>query len=1211
MKTNITDLPHDSFLQNIVTCQPIISALLSDAAIAADSKSKEFLQDLQLISETRNIPYKYKDENDTQLYTAWLYLINATSMSEDDKRTVCSNLFEKLATKPASLFFKELFKLPKIVLIGFLQYSSYKTIYDLYEYRSSNKKSFDDAPDYFADLVKLVSTSHSYPETDKKQFILHLLHYWQKSTEFNALHEGKSQLPQVEEALSCWLITNSLGSIDDTHKITALLSEEHVNVVNEINRNASSFLQAIKTSTTPIYLSSYTNILFFVQCLKNLEPNNYIDLLPVFNRINENEINTLYTILLEQGLQPKAILSAYALLTAQQNEGDIFTANKFPSFFIRGVLHFLKSQSTSDEFQLFVTEFVKAVNPVFYARQPYVFENVVDNLFIYWTNENQKQFITSLKTSLQLNDYKYRTSPIKEFIEKIASEYFTDALIDTLWTQLNTVEFITVFSVCTDDVQNKMLLTIFNNCITLEAMMIIIRIFNEKYPQSFLPTGFKTAFVKALESFNVGLFDLVKSEQLFGLNNSNALEYDLNNLKDILNNKQLKHEELRSEIRLLSTLNTVLKDDAPSVVIQMFNAIPRNNWPYLFIYFSYPIIDCSFPLDDKSLSIRKEFKLLLPKERTNTWLDNLETWKDFLLGTLSSISDMELYSSIAVWALAQVEVALNKSASYLPDFPKTVFKEFFLIDIVKAMRIFSQITKKTRDTYDYHQMYIVDDALIASWLSNTCNERIEQLSSAFTTEVLTSPDNVPLEIFLEAPYVRNVDEKQQLIFRIVNSNKMHLVDFLKKFTSKARKIYIQTLYERDPLGTEKLLLHAMDGVITQLPPNSTCFFEYISLLLITVAESGIDIFGYINQITKKDEVVAAISHLDFWYNSSRLDLKTVFKINSRLSPEHFHSNLVTYFKNTYEKYPGLYNLTILLGRARKIAIPPFHSYTDYLNNNPEVKNQYVQPILNEIESHNTNWYNFSFKQLKFTSSIIPDLDDLILKIFAQKTELLNQFESPSDYEQKKIEELLDILVQIYGAKAIVAKCRSYNLEKQVTYLENKFRYYPQILNQINVLNKWCKVILHPDYRSSEKNKALGLRQIYEINSAILEVLLTLPLSGNHPDSLFINHTSAIFVDICRKAKTSFLEFSNALPKKSAKLDIKLVTNGALFVNGIFARDTNDNHLSKAGIQFADKYLCSSIEVNKAEMNMEFEKLDSKSQALLGDNVSNLRLVNRV
>ena len=193
--------------------------------------------------------------------------------------------------------------------------------------------------------------------------------------------------------------------------------------------------------------------------------------------------------------------------------------------------------------------------------------------------------------------------------------------------------------------------------------------------------------------------------------------------------------------------------------------------------------------------------------------------------------------------------------------------------------------------------------------------------------------------------------------------------------------------------------------------------------------------------------------------------------------------------------------------------------------------------------------NSDYKAIKLASAVIPDIGDHILKQLASDIKSSEQLEDKDNYAQKKRRACLDNLVHVYGAELIINKCRTYGLEKQAAYLENKFKRYPQILDQVRVLCKWSKLTLDLDYRKSDKKTPLEWYKIHKINEKTLEVLSDLAVGDKYPNYLIIDCVTGILEQICERAEISLQKFSEALPTSSNKVDIKLCTTGALFING--------------------------------------------------------------
>ena len=1202
-ETSPTPIENDSFLLRLSASQSMLERYFVDPVINNDAESAAFLKDLKSILDTHKILEKYKKEPVSEFYMAWLTLIDL-NCSIQQKNTVCASLFKKHSDQDDS-FAGILFHLPKVILSEFLQYSSNETIYAYHQYRRQYKDFYPETQDYFAQLVKMKIHSSFYAKDDKQRFLKNVLNFFQNLNGINATNSWNNSRDDVKEALSCWMITNSLCNDDDTSGLSELLSDEYIQIINSFDLKLSGLLEAIESNDSHsirLNSSSYIDWLMLQRCFKSQNANLHDRLFVITRHIEKEKFDRLYKIISDCKLQPNVILSNHALSAAKED----YNHTNFPGLFINSVVPFLKSKCTPHEFEVFLGQLVACINPVFYAHEEWAFENIRENLLDYWANQNPEKLIEAIKVSIHLKNHTHKT-PMMDFVNHIPSHCFNDRLLDGLMTRLDTLEITNLFSVCSDDVQNKILVKLLNSDDSLKAIEQI-RVFNTIHQDSAFPTRFKEGFVKHLKMVNPGLFALVQSEQLFGLKDQSEFERDLDNLRAILNNKQLTHDQRRSEIHRLSTLHQALRknEDACSIVMQMFEAIPPAEWPYLFTYFDAQIIHWSFPQNEDRLERLRSAKIALPPERTNTWLNHKDTWENILLGTLVSISDMAFdYSEpghAAAWALGSVQEALYKSANYLPTLPNSVLKALFLKDVKKSMRIFDKITERSRDKYDFHAKYIVDDATIASWLPDDSKQRLDLLYTAFSPEVLRNQTKVETEaVFLKAPYVRNDDEQAQLILRIVNARGIHIVNFFEQFSWESRRTIIQAAYKKHPSGTTMLLVQAMNNILEQIPQNSKTYFDCIHLLLSIQNYTEMDVFHYINQISNNQKLVDALSNLDFWKTFDVWGLKKISVISSRLAPENFYSTVTEYFEFESLRHFSAFAFANVFGAAEKIAIAPYHSYSDYLNSHPEEKAKYVQCLLKNIPEF---MRNPNFKAIKFASTIIPDIHENLLKQLADKIKPAEQLGNRDDYAKKQRNKCLDYLVQVYGVEEMINKCRAYGLEKQVSYLENKFKGYPQILDQVGVLCKWLKAILDPDYRKSDKTTPIEWQKIHTINEKTLEVLLELAEHGKYPNYLILENVTGMLNQICERAKVGIDELSNALPKASTRLNIKLYPSGALSINGIFARDNAGNHLSKAGMKFANRYLSSEDSVNDSSvMKEEFNMLDRKSQALLQDEFS--------
>ena len=698
----------------------------------------------------------------------------------------------------------------------------------------------------------------------------------------------------------------------------------------------------------------------------------------------------------------------------------------------------------------------------------------------------------------------------------------------------------------------------------------------------------------------------VESEHLFDLENQTALMSDLETLKSILNNSKLTHEQRRSEIRSLNTLHNAFRNggDACSVAMQMFEAIPAAQWPYLFTYFDAQIIHWSFPHNEAHLGRLKSARLELPEERTNTWLNHIEPWKNILLGTLSSIADMNLddYNDeyhIAVWALGHIQIALSKSAKYDTSIPNDVLKTFFLKDMQKSMRVFEKITEKSRDKYDFNPKHIVNHAIIASWLPDNSDERCVLLGSIFAPESLKKQQDIKsVQDFLKEPFVRNEVEQRNLILQILREvlapNGMHLVNFLEKLDWENRRLTIQTLYKEDPKSTETLLVSALNDILRDIPENSPAYFSYIHLLVSMIQYTEIDMLRYLNQIEPQQKIVDAFSHVDFWREGySNMSLKKIWFIASKLAPENLYPKITAYLEPKFNQYFSPFRFSERFGAAEKIAIPPFHSYSDYLNHHPEEKDKFVQLLLANTQSFTRD--GFYKKAAYYARALIPDMHIHLIRQLAGEIKPIEELDEHDSYAEEQ-NKCLDHLVQVYGAAEIINQCRIHGLNNQAIHLENKFKVYPHILDQVNLLHKWFKTILNPEYRKSDKRKPIEWDKIHKLNEKTLEILSELVSQDAYPNYLVLEKCSEILNRICEQAKVGIDELENALPATTTDLVIKFYPTGALSINGIFARGNNGEHLSKAGMKFANRYLGANALIDDARViEAAFHKLDSKSQ----------------
>lgn len=702
----------------------------------------------------------------------------------------------------------------------------------------------------------------------------------------------------------------------------------------------------------------------------------------------------------------------------------------------------------------------------------------------------------------------------------------------------------------------------------------------------------------------------VKSEHLSDLESQNALESDLDKLKNILNNSKLTNEQRRSEVRSLDILHNAFRnsEDACSIAMQMFEAIPTAQWPYLFTYFDAAIIHWSFPHDEGHLRLLKSAQLELPEERTNTWLNHIDTWKNILLGTLSSIADMNLNNyndeyHIAVWALGHVQEALSKSAKYDASIPNDLLKTFFLKDMQKSMRVFEKITERSRDKYDFNPKHIVNHTIIASWLPNNSDERCALLGSVFAPETLRKQQDIKsVQDFLKEPFVRDeVEQKnliQQILQQIFAPNGMHIVNFLEKLDWENRRLTIQTLYKKDPIDTKALLVRALNDILRDVPESSPAYFSLIHLLVSMIKYTEIDVLDYLNQIVPQQKIVDVFSNVNFWWDHSNLGLKKIWFITSKLAPENLYPTITAYLESQFNQYFSPFSFADKFGTAEKIAIPPYHSYSDYLNHHPEEKEKFVQLLLKNTQSFIRDDYA---KASYFAHTLIPEMHIHLIRQIAAEIKSEDQFDDHDSYAEKQRNKCLDNLVQVYGADEIINQCRTHGLEMQAISLEKRFRFYPHILDQIKVLHKWFKTILNPEYRKSDKKKPIEWDKIHKLNEKTLEILSELVSQDACPDYLILERYSGILNRISEQTKVSIDELTNALPTMTTDLSIQFYPTGALSINGIFARKNDGEHLSKAGMQFANRYLGSNafIDDDRA-IKAAFHKLDSKSQTLLQD-----------
>lgn len=801
--------------------------------------------------------------------------------------------------------------------------------------------------------------------------------------------------------------------------------------------------------------------------------------------VQYDKIASLAAIYVNYGFNKSEMLGRHLVQLAKStNEPDVY---EFSSLFFSNCLDYLVAAENLPARSAFFLESTKSkklssvgiqiaqfLSPEFYAENSYCFDKIRKDMFSYWIEYNPDQIIAIIIAVLKLKKTQHNT-PIEHFLFELSTvglppEFYDRLAIllsnNLLNDNLTPEQFIMFFTEIREDCQNKILSTLLidESC----ALNILKKLCDAYHASNFSPI-FSRVISSKLKSINPDLHQQAKQEQWFVKENKDNLERDFSDLKQILANQSLSHDERRRYLGRLKHLQAALDnpDTRCPVVIQMFDRIPQKNWTDLFVYFDTDITVFSFP-DNRRLALLLSDSEASPDPQTNSWLSYQEKWESILYGGLVAVlADISTRRDVSHWALGSLDIAFVQSEEHFPGMSERVLKKFFLKMAPESIQIFTAIFDMFRDKYHAPQYFSKDELFnqVASWLPEDIKIRAARLADLF--RVKSRFDQA-----LEYPFVRNNDELIQTGLVLINTSKEHLLNLFEKISSIHLQIIFKGLYQLDPDGFLNLIKLLLANIGASPIPGHH-YVRYVLILLSNSKKANIDIFKIIEEDPHKNKL---INHLLEPQTLSFIDgfpceYETIFSIVQQFRPEQLQNLVVQLILlNINDKE------SLLIERKLNYCLQAILKVTDKTFVWPETEKQIFTDYLIKILPGTIERYSTSQK-IETIAHFIPYADQLLVSLL-EKT---NEKQSGLSDKQK---HFLDNLVRIYGFPHVNTLCLKRELIDCSTYLVERFSHFPELLQVTDDIVDACYPVMK-EYKPPIKEEII--RRFFDnLRTAIVE-----------------------------------------------------------------------------------------------------------------------------
>lgn len=1042
---------------------PVVNGLMQ-LAEKENGKNAEFAADLNKMISKSKTKDNYENGSEQAIYLTWLKILDP-SIDQQAKEKLGDELAQRYMTKDSEEGREKLggrlSYMPSIVTAPILMHSPVKVISAYYEYQAKYGEISDRFNDTnFEKSLKILLESKSFSKQAKTIFINKLIEVYNHTQPYSA-HDNTSYY--LNEAIASWE-RNSL--------ITKISAYTDADIKSYLDQFHEKLNMALENTGNDLRLQSEFGSLVFEKLLAK-HNNNPEALTPIVTQFSrDRDMYALAEIYDSHQLYAPDMFKRHLVQLAKSTNDQ--SHNRYSSVFFSSCLKYLVEKS---RVSLIAPDIAAVLSADYYAAESYAFSTIRKELFTYWMDKKPEQIIAIIKSVL-ISKKEYHETPVNKFFDDLSyakmPESFYDKLVVLLSSQLTPDQFIRVYSAVSENHQRKLL-----SALIADEGRALDKL--KELSAAFLSGDYSAVFPRKLagqlQSISPALHQQVEIAKLFaGAESQDNLETDLLLLKKILVNKLLTHDERHTEVRRLKNLSEALSDrntGACPVAIQMFNAVPRENWPDLFSYFDSEIIYWSFPEDERHLALFYDGKKERPAPRVNTWLLHQAEWEDILYGTLvailPNISRHDLPGDVAHWALSHLDQAFSKSEEHFPGLAKKVLKKFFLDNLPNSMGIFIAIQEKYRDKY-HPLTYFDQDGIysqVASWLPENTMMRASILAKLLRV-------GRRFEAPLHHPFARNQAEATQTLFILVNTRKNHLVNFLEELSFSVRGMFFKYLYRANEGNFLEMLHTAMADLGKQVLPVAV-YLNLAAMILSNSKEAGIDIFKLIDAAPNNEYLIKSFSEAANWQLAKySFPYKLIFNIVQYYHPDQLQKVVFDYVQLNMNPDDLLWACSCIesakkvTGRKVNLPVAEVNKLIDYFRANISQALRYPDSVIETM------------------SDYIPNLEKLLLELIAKDFKTQDKL----GYQHKGC---LDGLVKHYGFSHINAVCTEMKLANCSKYLVEKFGKAPDILQQIDAaIHTYGRVFEQYQYLADDL-------KVWKFNDYLRQAMMQVAKEGEKPD----------------------------------------------------------------------------------------------------------------
>ena len=1212
-----------SFDKAVHEARAVIEPLLENPAVCADQASRLFINDLAQILQGKKSTASYDDHQLSDIYTAWLQLIDS-SISSSDKTKLCVTLNERYGAGKYTTIGDIICDLPIVIAAPIVAYSNVDVLRSIDRHQASY--CFDDGEDsldhYLTNFIDWTLESNVTDAAIIPNMMERIMTCYRQRT----LESNISGLDYQYEAICFWkrkLSVNIYRQLMDNLPVLREFDKKISDQVNEYTDTIKAQLSA-GTVVDKLNLRSELNKLTIANVIQTSDPEHLALMAVKFH--GKDEINLLKWLLTKQGYDADTLLRHYLLeLTKLAHVfyagSKVEQTESWSLFFHCTIKDLCRKGARISENRKAFEQIAEQVSADFFANNSYAFTGSTDfhsTLLQYWKSKNPKKFATILAAIMRLPSSMHGT-PIDQYIFSVNyrnSTYFDTPLCQVLVKNLSKAELITLFCAISSDGKSNIMMAL-----QAEKMLTLgfVKELFDHYAGGGYSVSFSGQFLDVLEQCDQWLYEEIVKLNILADKTAleRTLEADIKRLQTIIDNGSFTHDQRRREFRQLVHLNSALSEqDACPVVMQMFTAVRPEDWRFLFVYFDAEICHWSFPHKESHLAMLRRGGLELPEERKVTWLQHESRLREILLGTLKSIADAGLDDSanghVSVWALKEVKGAFNESDKYFPALSEQVQKTFFLEQFPKSVLVFKQNTDDRGGSEK--------SAEWLTWLPVEENARCAMLVELFYSDVYKREYASDIGELFSTPCIRSLPELRHLVLGIVNARENRaLLSLLDELPNEICRIFLESLIALDPDGCKALINYELNKLANAQLSESQLFTVSIRLLQYA-AWAGMDVIDVIEGLGEgKATLLEVYKNNKLWGNTAIADDNTLFTILAHYEPEQIYPIVDNYLMTKFMKSQSILStrhfshIIKAVNAALLAKTAAFFDYVESVNHTRYYCDYVIAELNKDIRSMHSDFYSIA-------KELLPDALSLSMRQIASEWQASSpeglssrQYHGEQSYIVGRFKRTLAMLVEVFGYDQVVSSCNEQGLGELGRTIDTTYRCFPKFQYQRNVVQRLFSALLKYDYCPQLPHLddsvawlepyiydgiKLTDRESYSFYDQLSQALnkSALECTSDH-FSLSLCYTDPSdkrIEQICTNAKIPVHKGLSLFPWRNRRIHIH--ANGVIKLGQVEIATSDGNVLSEAAIRFVNE-LYGRRQDQQVVLD-QYEKLDRNSKLML-------------